>query len=214
MGPRRAPPARDWQIDSVKMRGLSLLEIAALASKQLAKSGIETAVVGGSSITAYVPRVYTSHDIDFAAINGTTWRAFGAAVAKLGFRADGREFVHPATNISLDLVADTPVVDRRVIKRFTMLKTRYGAVRVLRFEDAIADRISAFLHWSDSQSLDVAARAIAAHSRHVSWKVIERALDALDSSGPDGVARLALAKNRLRAAWRRPRRSKSKPIRL
>jgi hypothetical protein len=40
--------------------------------------------------------------------------------------------------------------------------TRFSPVRVFRFEDAIADRISAFLHWADSQSLEVAERAVRA----------------------------------------------------
>lgn len=191
----------------MKLRKRSLVEIAALATKHLEQAGIKVAVVGGSAITAHAPRVYTSHDIDFAAINGANRRAFAAALVELGFRADGREFVHPETRFSLDLVADTPFVDRRPITRFAILTTRYGPVRVYRFEDAIADRVAAFLHWADSQSLDVAVRAVAARARTVSWRAIERALDALAASGPDGAARIALAKRRLQAAHRRDRLS-------
>lgn len=191
----------------MNIKGSSLLEIAALASKQLAQDGIESAVVGGSAITAYVPQVYTSHDIDFAAINGTTRRAFGESLAKLGFRTEGRDFVHPHTSFSLDYVADTPFVDQRAIHKFTTLTTVMGPVRVLNFEDAIADRIAAFLQWSDSQSLEVAERAVEAYSQRIAWKSIERAIDLLDASGTDGGPRLALARRRLEGAWRRSRRS-------
>ncbi|HME82635.1 MAG TPA: hypothetical protein VKF82_11275 [Candidatus Eremiobacteraceae bacterium] len=184
----------------MNLKDASLIEIAALASKELEAAGIKAAVVGGSAVTAYVPDVYTSHDIDFAAINGASRREFGDAVAKIGFRASGRDFVHPEVAYSLDLVADTPFVDQRAIKDFTTLPTRFGTVRVLHFEDAIADRIAAFLHWADSQSLEVAERAVQAHARRVSWNSLERALDDLDASAPDGAARLALAKRRLRAA--------------
>ena len=192
----------------MNLRKSSLLEIAALASKQLENSGIKVAVVGGSAVTAYVPRVYTSHDIDFAAINGANRREFADAVRPLGFYAESRDFVHPEARYSLDLVADTPFVDQRAITSFTTLTTRHGPVRVLRFEDAIADRIASFLHWADSESLEVAERAVKAYSRRVSWTVIQRALDALDSSGQDGVVRLALAKKRLRAAWHQPRKTR------
>jgi hypothetical protein len=184
----------------MNLKDASLIEIAALASKELEAAGIKAAVVGGSAVTAYVPDVYTSHDIDFAAINGASRREFGAAVAKLGFHASGRDYVNPDVEFSLDLVADTPYVDQRAIKDFTTMPTRFGPVWVLQFEDAIADRIAAFLHWSDSQSLEVAERAVRAYALHISWKSIERALDGLDSSGADGHARLALAKRRLKAA--------------
>lgn len=188
------------------LKKCSLLEVAALASASLEEAGIRVAVVGGSAITAHVPHVYTSHDVDFAAINGTTRRAFGKALARLGFRARGRDFVHSETRVSLDLVADTPFVDQRPITQFTTVKTRFGAVRVLRFEDAIADRVAAFLHWSDAQSLEVADRALAARAHDISWRRIEQALDALDSSGSQETARLAIAKRRLKAAHRRSSR--------
>ena len=75
----------------------SLLEVAAQASANLERAGIKVAVVGGSAVTAYAPELYTSKDLDFAAINGTNRRQFGAAVAELGFKPDGRDFVHPET---------------------------------------------------------------------------------------------------------------------
>ena len=49
-------------------KGGTLLEVAAQASAALELAGIKVAVVGGSAITSYVPEVYTSKDIDFAAV--------------------------------------------------------------------------------------------------------------------------------------------------
>src|SRR6202165_1993833 len=93
----------------------SLLEAAAQASDGLDTAGSTVAGVGGSAITAYAPEVYTSKDIDVAAINGTNRRQFGAAVAELGFKPDGRDLVHRETLYTLDLVAATPYVDQRQI---------------------------------------------------------------------------------------------------
>jgi hypothetical protein len=122
------------------------LNFAAEASAYLKRAGIEVAVVGGSAVTAYAPEVYTSHDIDFAAINGANRHQFGRALATLGFEAEGRDFVHAQTTYTLDLVADTPCIDRHAITEFQMLKTRLGVVRVIKFEGALADRVVAFLH--------------------------------------------------------------------
>lgn len=178
----------------------SLLEVAAQASAALERAGIKVAVVGGSAITSYVPEVYTSKDIDFAAINGTTRRAFTQAVAPLGFLARGRDFVHPKSPFTLDLVADTPYVDQRPITEFETMKTRYGPVRVYSFEDAIADRIAAFLHWGDSQSLDVAEQAVKARAAVTNWRRIAGALRKLDASDPQAARRLRLALKRLKGA--------------
>jgi hypothetical protein len=180
-------------------KNATLAEVAARASEQLDRSGIPVAVVGGSAITLYAPEVYASKDIDFAAIRGTNRRAFAAAVAPIGFTARGRDFVHKDTEYTLDLVADTPYVDQRPITRFAMIETPFGAVRVYKFEDAIADRIAAFLHWGDSQSLEVAESAVEARRKDVRWSSLEKALRQLDSSSPEAARRLEIATNRLRA---------------
>jgi hypothetical protein len=182
------------------LRDASLAEVAAQASAHLELAGIPVAVVGGSAVTLYVPEVYTSKDIDFAAIRGTNRREFAAALAPLGFTAQGRDFVHPDSPYTLDLVADTPYVDQRPITTFATISTRFGPVRVYRFEDAIADRIAAFLHWGDSQSLDVAEQAIKNLPGVTRWRSLERALRQLDSSDPDAARRLEVAIGRLRKA--------------
>jgi len=184
----------------VSLRKCSLLEVAAQASAHLERAGIKVAVVGGSAVTAYAPDVYTSKDIDFAAITGTNRREFSSAVAPLGFKLEGRDFVHPETSYTLDLVADTPYVDRRPITDFQTLRTKFGPVRVYKFEDAIADRIAAFLHWGDSQSLDVAERALKARAATTEWRRIKESLRKLDARLPDAARRLKLALTRLRKA--------------
>lgn len=185
----------------MKFKPGSLVEVAAQASAALEHAGIKSAVVGGSAITSYVPEVFTSKDIDFAAINGASRRAFAEALARLGFRPHGRDFVHPRTSFTLDLVADTPYVDQRPITEFEKLDTRYGPVRVYLFEDAIADRIAAFLHWSDSESLNVAERALRARANKIAWRRIARALRKLDTSDPQAAPRLDVALKRLRGAY-------------
>jgi hypothetical protein len=181
----------------------TLLEVAAQASAALQRAGITVAVVGGSAITSYVPEVYTSKDIDFAAINGTSRRAFTEALAPLGFRPHGRDYVHPNSTFTLDLVADTPYVDKRPITQFETLKTRYGPVRVYSFEDAIADRVAAFLHWGDSQSLDVAEQALKARRATSNWRRISAALRKLDISDPQAARRFRIALRRLKKVYTR-----------
>ncbi|HET9341307.1 MAG TPA: hypothetical protein VFO25_00080 [Candidatus Eremiobacteraceae bacterium] len=194
-------PARDGE-SSLSLKGASLSEVAAEASRALANAGIPVAVVGGSAVTLHAPDVYTSKDIDFAALRGTTRRAFAEAVAPLGFSASGRDFVHDDTPFTLDLVADTPYIDRRPVTTFVTVKTPHGPVTVYKFEDAIADRIAAFLHWGDLESLEIAERALRAQASKVRWAPVESALRQLDVSLPEAARRLDVALDRLKRAYR------------
>ena len=189
----------------MKFKNASLAEVAAVASKTLFDAGIPVVVVGGSAVTLHAPDVYTSRDIDFAALRGTTRRAFAAAVAPLGFRPAGRDFVHPETPYTLDLVADTPYIDQRAVTEFATVKTRRGPVTVYKLEDALADRVAAFLHWADLESLGVAERALLETARAPSWSRIEAALRRLDATGAGTARRFELALSRLQTAHRRRR---------
>lgn len=176
--------------------------MAAEASRVLTDAGIPVAVVGGSAVTLHAPDVYTSNDIDFAALRGTTRRAFANAVRPIGFAPSGRDFVHRDTPYTLDLVADTPYIDQRPITKFATIRTRLGPVTVYRFEDALADRIAAFVHWGDLESLEVAERALRMQLKKARWPQIEAALRLLDASLPDAARRFEMALARLRRTAR------------
>ncbi|HLW58641.1 MAG TPA: hypothetical protein VKV57_01815 [bacterium] len=159
--------------------------------------GIEVVVVGGSAITLHVPNVYTSMDVDFAVTSGMDRHRIRVALGKLGFQGHGRIFVHPDANYSLDFVADRPYIDQEPVYDFAEIPTSVGNVRVLHLEDAIADRIAAILHWSDSESLDVAERAAAAARDRLTWARVDAALQKLNTKSPETLQRMALARKRL-----------------
>lgn len=184
----------------MKFAGMSLVELAAAVATHLKARGIDVVVVGGSAITLHVPDVYTSMDVDFAVTSGIDRRKITLALHELGFHRRGRVFVHTDTGYSVDFVADTPYVGQEPVDDCAEIRTPIGSVRVLHLEDAIADRIAAFLHWSDSQSLDVAERAAAAARDRLAWERIDGALRKLDTRLPDNAQRMALARERLRRA--------------
>ncbi len=184
----------------MKFAGMALIEVAAAVATHLATHGIDVVVVGGSAITAHVPDVYTSTDVDFAVTSGLDRRKIGRALRQLGFEPSGRIFAHPDTVYALDFVADRPSIEQEPVYDFAEIHTRTGTVRVLHLGDAIADRIAAFLHWSDSESLDVAERSAAAARDRLTWERLDAALRKLDTTLPDSAQRMALARERLRRA--------------
>jgi hypothetical protein len=180
--------------------GMSLVEVAAAVAAHLRTHGVEVVIVGGSAITAHVPAVYTSKDIDFAVTSGPDRRTIVRALSEVGFLQQGRIFVHPDTVYTLDFVPDTPHIDREPVYDFAEIRTSVGSVSALRLEDAIADRVAAFLHWSDSESLDVAERSVFAARDRLTWDRIDAALSKLDTNTSDGKRRMALARERLQRA--------------
>jgi hypothetical protein len=183
---------------------MSLVEVAALVATHLRTQGIDLVVVGGSAITSHVPNVYISLDIDFAATGGFDRRIAVRALGDLGFKERGRVFSHDETSYTIDFVAEPPHIGRQPIHDFVEIRTSVGSVRVLRLEDAIADRVAAFLYWSDSESLALAERAAAAARDSVSWDRLNAALLKLETSTQESRQRIAVARERLERAVGRP----------
>jgi hypothetical protein len=143
--------------------------------------------------------VYTSDDIDFAAPANQTRKEIASALAQIGFFPKGRIFVHADCRYTLDFVATTPHIDRRPVTRFEVVQTAYGSVRVYAPEDAIADRIAAWVHWSDSESLGVAEEATRQLAGRMNVKSVDDRLAQLSPGDQSAQLRLFRARERIRA---------------
>ncbi|MFN2529512.1 MAG: hypothetical protein ABR584_12440 [Candidatus Baltobacteraceae bacterium] len=122
-----------------------------------------------------------------------------ASLEKLAFGKKGRSYIHPDSAYTLDFVADQPYIDRRIIEEFTLIETAHGNFKVYGIEDAIADRVGHFVHWSDGEAMVVAERV--AHSCHnlIHREKLLGAIRQLLPEGQAGRPRLAAAERRLLA---------------
>jgi len=175
----------------------SLADVAGAVAAHLRLKGIDVVVVGGSAITVHVPAVYTSHDIDFAVPTGQRLGEITAALAQIGFVRIGREYVAPNVVYSVDIVADVPMIEQEAIYDYALIETTSGMLKALHLEDAISDRVAAFVHWSDSESLDVAERALSAARVRIDDGRLVTALRRLRPEGAAASLRLELARERL-----------------
>lgn len=175
----------------------TLAEVASVVSGALSEKNISVVVVGGSAITSHVPQIYTSLDIDLAVVSHDDSKAVEKVLAAIGFRRRGRDFAHPATHITIDLVANDPIVEDVEIREFATITTLLGEYKTLHLPDAIADRVSAFVHWSDGESLDVAQRAARATKTWLTLDQINAALLMLKPEGHAARARFQLARTLL-----------------
>lgn len=130
--------------------------VAARVSEALAAHGIDAVLSGGSVVSIYSANEFQSHDLDF--ITSAARRELDAAMAELGFAREGagRHYVHALTPFVVEFPAGPLMVGEELVKRHAELKTRAGTIRLLTPTDAVKDRLAAFFHWSDRQSLEQA----------------------------------------------------------
>lgn len=138
-------------------------KIAALVSAALAEHGIEAVLSGGSVVSIYSANEFQSYDLDFITL--ATQREIAAAMATLGFaRGSGRHYTHPETPFMVEFPRGPVMVGDEVVEKSARRRTPHGVIRLLSPTDAVKDRLAAFFHWSDRQSLEQAL-AIATRQR-------------------------------------------------
>jgi hypothetical protein len=131
-------------------------ELAAIVSVALEAAGISAVLSGGAVVSIYTNNEYRSGDLDFVSLDSA--QKIGDALAPLGFRRKGRMFSHPRTALFVEFppgplaVGDALIRAREVAEK----RTPAGTIRLLTPTQCVMDRLAAYFHWNDAQSLDQA----------------------------------------------------------
>jgi hypothetical protein len=130
--------------------------LAAYVCSKLGEAGIETVLSGGSCVQIYSQGKYTSDDIDLIDRFNGGHTLIKKVMLGMGFKEHNRYFVHDETEWFIEFprgplgVGDAPVDDIAIRKEET------GILRLLTPTDCIKDRLAAYYHWDDLQSLEQA----------------------------------------------------------
>lgn len=141
----------------------SLAEVAAAVATALDRAGIVAVLTGGACATLYTGGTYQSNDLDFIVRSGGARRALDAAMASIGFARNGDRYVHPASPFFVEFPRGPLAIGDDVHITPVAVKLGGGTVLALSPTDACRDRLAAFYHWSDRQSLQVAVEIALAH---------------------------------------------------
>jgi hypothetical protein len=153
-------------------RRASLEAVIGAVAAALREAGFTAVLTGGACATVYSGGAYQSHDLDFIVQSGGSQRALEAALATVGLRRTGDRYIHPKTKFFVEFVRGPLAIGDDVTIRPVTLKVAGGTTLALSPTDACRDRLAAFYHWSDRQSL---AAAVAIARRHrLRLPVIER----------------------------------------
>lgn len=177
-------------------RRSTIADVAAVVARALRESGFDAVLTGGACATIYSAGAYQSHDLDFIIRDGGNRRALDTAMGAIGFVREHDRYVHAATDFYVEFPRGPLSIGDDVEITPVELKAGRGRTLALSATDACRDRLAAFYHWSDRQSLESAV-AIAVRQR-VKMPLIERW-----SAREDQTGKFSEFRARVRAARRR-----------
>lgn len=170
-------------------------ELAAFIYSYLKAHGIDAVLSGGACVTIYSQNQYFSPDLDFIESGGTSRRKLKNLLGKLGFFEERRYFRHPETDFFLEFSAGPLAVGREPVKETVMRHFATGVVKMISPTDCVKDRLAAYYHWGDRQSLEQAIWVI--RDNAVDLKEVERWSEAEGNLTQFQEIKARLAKNPL-----------------
>lgn len=142
----------------------SLGAVAAAVAGALRKYGIPAVLTGGACAALYSEGAYSSRDLDFIVVGPATRAGMDTAMASVGFRRRRDRYVHPRARFYVEFPRGPLAIGGEYRIRPVSRLTAHGRILMLSPTDSCRDRLAAFYHWGDRQSLTVAAW-IAARNR-------------------------------------------------
>jgi hypothetical protein len=141
----------------VKLDEKSTVATVALAvGSTLLERGLRAVLTGGACVSLYTKSVYHSKDVDFILPASVRREELDAAMAAVGFSRRGDRYEHPRTVLYVEFPPGPLSIGDDVAIR--AVEVRRSGLRVLALSatDCCRDRLAAFYHWNDRQSLRAA----------------------------------------------------------
>jgi hypothetical protein len=134
----------------------TVADVAAAVSEALSRADIAAVLTGGACATIYSHGAYQSHDLDYIIRGDVTRQALDRAMANAGFARQQDRYVHPVCPLYVKFPRGPLAIGGDYQIAPVTLALRQGSTLALSATDACRDRLAAFYHWDDRQSLDAA----------------------------------------------------------
>lgn len=141
----------------------SLRQVAAAVAKALQDAHIRAVLTGGACATIYTGGAYQSEDLDLILESTPKQAVLDEAMATAGFVRAGDVYRHPATRFFVEFPKGPLSIGSDIAIKPSTFTVGDVRIRLLSPTDTCRDRLAAFFHWKDRQSLKT---AVAVASRH------------------------------------------------
>ncbi len=147
----------------------------------LRRAGINAVLTGGACATFHSRGAHHSIDLDFVLAGDVTRAQLDETMGQLGFKRHRDRYVHQDHPYFVEFPRGPLAIGEDVVIRPMLMRSGRRIVRMLSPTDSCRDRLAAFFHWNDRQSLTAAVQ-IAMRNRVVMerirrWSDREGALD-------------------------------------
>jgi hypothetical protein len=140
------------------LKRITIKNLASIIGKQLNKYDIDAVLTGGACVTVFSGNMYVSSDLDFVSSATVDMpRVVKKAMEEIGFaRSAEGYFRNPDCPYFIEFISSPLAVGNEPPKKVIKMKTRLGSFRLLSPTDCVKDRLAAYFHWDDLQSLEQA----------------------------------------------------------
>jgi hypothetical protein len=139
-------------------------ELAAYIQSHLRGKGIDSVLTGGSAVSIFSGEKYVSLDLDFVITGYAKRSRVLEAMHELGFHQAGRHFEHPETALVVEFPGGPLSVGKQQVAKIDVLEYETGLLRIISPTDCVKDRLAAYYHWDDRQSLEQAILVLRTNS--------------------------------------------------
>ena len=140
-----------------------LRDVALAVGAALDRHGIRAVLTGGACASIHSEGAYTSLDLDFILTAKVTQPKLDAAMDEVEFVRKGDRYVHPRARLWVEFPRGPLAVGGDYKIRPTVIRGHAGRVKTLSPTDSCRDRLAAYYHWNDRQSLEVAVQIALRH---------------------------------------------------
>ncbi len=159
----------------------SLATVALTVGAVLRRHGIGAVLTGGACASLHTDGSYVSKDADFVVRGAARQEELDAAMREIGFERRGDRYVHPTIRFYVEFPPGPLSVGSDLDIEPVDVVGAAGPAWVLSPTDSCRDRLAAFYHWNDRQSLRVAVTIAAVRqvdmARIKAWSRTEDSLE-------------------------------------
>lgn len=138
------------------IRKMTQGELGAFVQSTLREKEIEVVLSGGAAVAIYSDNRYVSKDLDLINVYGVNRRKIRDAMITMGFYEEGRYYRHPDSQFFVEFPPGPLAIGQESVRQIVEKKFSTGILKVISPTDCVKDRLAAYYHWGDQQSLSQA----------------------------------------------------------
>lgn len=135
---------------------MSQFELAAFIQSHLEPRGIRVVLSGGSVVAFYTKNIYVSKDLDLVNVYLAKRREIKKGMEQIGFSEIDRFFKNPESEFFVEFPPGPLSIGSYAVEKIEEITLPTGILKLLTPTDCVKDRLAAYYHWSDLQSLEQA----------------------------------------------------------